>query len=257
MYFWKLVAEVIKKADIILFIADARMPELSRHADFEALFAKKQTESMTPKIRIIVFNKKDLVSGQRLKDLEKEFSDAFFVSATKNEGIGILRRHIQILAKSMKRHEPKVGVVGYPNVGKSAVINTLARRARARVTDKPGTTRGIQWVKAGSLRILDSPGVIPLRVREDTLALIGSKRAEKLAHPDLLAIKIIHLLLEQDPTLLAGRYGLSREDITQSADEILLLIGKKRGFLSKGGVVDEMKTALMIVHEWQKGKLKV
>ncbi len=257
MYFWKLVAEVIDKADIILFIADARMPELSQHKDFEDLFSRALVNSETPKEKVLVFNKMDLVSAERLKELKKSFPEAFFVSAINNLGIAELRRYIHILGKRMKRNFPKIGVVGYPNIGKSALINVLARRARTRVSDKPGTTRGIQWVKAGSLRILDTPGVIPLKVREDELALIGSKRAEKISHPDKLALKIISIIKKDDPVILNKRYGLLEIEIEKEPWEILEIIGRKRGFLSKGGVVNEMKTALMIVHEWQKGKLRV
>lgn len=257
MYFWRLVGEVIGKADIIIIVGDARMPALSTNPKLMEIIEREKKNSERQKEIVKVFTKADICSEEQLARGKLEFPDAFFVAATKNEGIGPLRKHLLILAKRMKLDFPKVGVVGYPNVGKSALINVLARGARARVADKPGTTRGIQWVRAGTLRILDSPGVIPVDDKSRHLALIGAKHAEKVDNPESLALEIISKISEFDRHRFVERYGISKEECELDAYDIMLAIGRKRGFLSKGGVVDEMKTALVIIREWQKGRLKI
>ena len=155
MGFWPVVEGVIRKADIIVLVFDARMPELSRNKEVE-----RKVRSFDKQI-VHAFTKIDLMTPESLKEMRKEYPEAFFVSGTQNLGIGKLRTHLQILAKKTKIEHPRIGVVGYPNLGKSALINALARRARTLVANLPGTTRGVQWVRVGNLEILDSPGVIP------------------------------------------------------------------------------------------------
>ncbi len=250
MYFWRLVGEVINKSDILILLADARNPELSKNKEVLEMI-KRDGKSM-----VNVFNRVDLLSSKAVKSLKMKYPDYFLVSATENIGVRELRRVLHILGKKLGKNYPKIGVVGYPNVGKSALINTIARSAKARVADKPGTTRGIQWIKAGSLRILDSPGVIPLQDREERLVLIGAKYPEKLKNPEKLACDIIKLFLNEYPLSLQNHYSLTIKDLELEANDLLEIIGKRRGFLKKGAEVDELKTSLMIIRDWQKGKLR-
>ena len=249
MGFWPLVNEVLDQADILLLIGDARMPELSNNLELER---KVKARS---KPLIYVLNKMDLVSEESLKAFTKEYPNSFFVSATQNMGISELRRHIQITGKKLKLDEPVVGVVGYPNIGKSAVINALARRKKTAVADKPGTTRGVQWIKSNGLKILDSPGVIPYEDTSSKLALIGSKAPGNFINPEKVALEIIHLFLGKNKKNLEERYAIEFPILTQP-EKILEMIARKRGFLKKGGVIDETKTAIYIIQDWQKGKLK-
>lgn len=250
MGYWPLAEKVLREADIILLIGDARMPLLSKNKEIE------RKSALLKKPLFLIFNKIDLLSDDALREVKKNNEEASFVSATKNLGIRELRRHLQIIGKKLRIEFPKVGVVGYPNVGKSAVINALARRAKTEIADMPGTTRGVQWVKAGGLDILDSPGVIPYEDKSMNLVLIGSKSPDKISNPDRAALNIIQMFISKDKKRLEEFYNI---DIPPAEDhsDILIKIGKRRGFLKKGGEVDETKTAIVIIRDWQKGKLRL
>jgi hypothetical protein len=249
MGYWPVVEDMIENVDIVILLGDARMPELSFNSELERKVFKHGKEI------VYSYTKIDLIKNEKIKELKEKYKDAFFVSGTKNIGISELRRHLHILAKKMKIEEPKIGVVGYPNLGKSALINALARRARALIADKPGTTRGVQWIKAGGLKILDSPGVIPYEDKGTKLTILGSKHPEKIKDPVHVALEIIKMLREKDRSSIEERYGIDAK--LRGDYEILEMIGKKRGFLKKGGEFDETKTAITVVKDWQRGKIIV
>ena len=162
---------------------------------------------------------------------------------------------LMIRGKRRGKDSPKVGVIGYPNIGKSAIINALAHRARAAVSPKAGTTRGIQFVRAGALRILDSPGVIPYEDKETKLGMLAAKNIEKIKDPERVAIQVIALFLSKDRAALEKQYGIVLEGDEPLA--IIEQIGRHRGFLKRGGNVDDVKAAMNIVRDWQRGKLKL
>lgn len=250
MSFWNAVRRVLDEADIILLVLDARMPELTRNKEVEEKVLRSSKELA------IVFNKIDLISSAALKKLREQYKEYFFVSARNNIGFSKLKTGLLIMGKSLGISEPKVGVVGYPNVGKSAIINAIAHRARAQVAHYAGTTKGIQWVKAGSLRILDSPGVIPFDDKEERLAFIGAKNPEKIKNPEKVAMHIIKELLKNNKNSIEKSYGINIDYKTGEYD-VILQIGKRRGFLIKGGEVDIKKTCLAVIRDWQRGKIAV
>lgn len=250
MGYWPIVEDLIDNADIFLLVLDARMPELSRNKELERKMLLKRKEN------IQVFNKIDLVNEKTMKELREKYPDSFFVSGTKNLGIGKLRRHLHILAKRLKIESPRIAVIGYPNLGKSAIINALARRARALVADMPNTTKGVQWINAGGLRILDSPGVIPYEDKSSKLVLLGSKHPEKIINPIKVALEVIEMFTSSNKKALEESYRIKIAPLTDPY-EIFTEIGKKRGFLKKGGEVEENKTAITIIKDWQKGKLNL
>lgn len=249
MGFWPVVKHLIHEADIIVLVADARMPDISLNNEL------LEKVDMAGKELVVVFNKIDLISSEKLKNLKREYSEAFFVSGIKNIGVGYLKRGLQIIAKRIKIQDPKIGVVGYPNIGKSAIINALAHRRRAEVGDQPGTTKGVQWVNAGALRILDSPGVIPFDDKNSKLALLGAKSPHKMTHPDKAAKDILGLFAIKNPHILKDYYKL--HNVSQNVDELFDSIGIKRGYLLKGGILDEHRTAISIIRDWQRGKLRL
>ena len=248
MGFWKIVEDVIKEVDIVVFVIDARMPELSLNPELERIASKFKKPILK------VFTKKDLLSKEGIKNFRKKYPKELLVSGTKNENIYALKERLYIMSKRMNLEKPKIGIVGYPNVGKSALINALAKRARTRIADKPGTTRGVQWVRVGSLMILDTPGVIPYKDSSSKLVLIGSKSPEKIETPEKIAFEILKKILEKDKSIIENKYNIKVEE-NCSLEEILKSIGKKRGFLKKGGVVDETKTSISLIRDWQKGKI--
>lgn len=250
MGFWTIAEHVIRKVQIVILVVDARMPQLSKNELLEALVARHGA------VLVRVFTKRDLVSEKDLKELKRLYPDGFIVSGIKNIGVHKLKEGLMIMAKRMGLDRPKVGVVGYPNVGKSALINALAHRARAKVSSKAGTTRGVQWVKVGGLMILDSPGVVPMIDTEVRLAMIGAKNPEKIINPEKVACRIIKDVGKRNPGSLKELYGIDYGE--QKGDyDALLAIGKARGFLLKGGIVDENRAAMQVIRDWQRGVLKI
>lgn len=248
MSFWPVVKFVINEADIVLLVVDARMPDASRNEVLEKIVEKKN------KKLLIVFNKIDLIDEKTLRALKKSHPFSFFVSGSRNIGLRKLKKSLYVLAKKMNLEEPKIGFVGYPNVGKSSVINALAKRARAKVSGVAGTTRGVQWIKVGKLKILDSPGVIPVEDKASKLSLIGAKNPEKLKYPILSAYHLIRKFIEEGKQKsLEEKYKIKIEG--DNLQDVLISIGKKRGFLKKGGIVDENRTAIQLLRDWQSGEI--
>ncbi len=244
MRFWKDVSRVMKESDVIIEIIDARMPELSRNSEVEKLVNRNN------KKLIVVFNKIDLVNKEIIDKLRKEHKGWYFVSVAKNIGIPKLRRDLQILGKKSGFAKLRIGIIGYPNVGKSSLINILARRAKTKVSKKAGTTRGIQWVGASNLKIMDTPGVIPTKEWDEVkLAIINAKDPGKLKDPEKVALEIIEMFLDVG----SKPYGVEGQD----SYEIFEDIARKKGFLRKKGEIDDKRTAIVIIQDWQKGKLKL
>jgi hypothetical protein len=249
--FWPVVGNVIKNSDVLLLIIDARMPELSRNFELEAKIERYN------KPVLFVLNKADLLSATEIYALHKKYPRAFLVSGVKNTGFKKLKEGIMIVGKRIgTENSIRVGVVGYPNMGKSAVINCLAKGARAKVSSVAGTTRGTQWVRTGNLRIIDSPGVIPFKDKESTLGILTAKNPERLNNPEGVAVKLVKHLFKKNSERAEKIFAIKEEDMQPDVD-IIELIGKKRGYLLKGGVVDTNRTAMSILREWQRGKLGV
>jgi len=248
MGFWTIVDKVIEKVDIVLLLVDARMPELSKNNTLKGLIDRNRRQL------VLVFTKSDLVFRKDLINLKRVYPYAFLVSGVKNIGVNKLKRSLLIMAKRMGIEVPRIGVVGYPNVGKSALINAMAKRARAKVAPRAGTTRGVQWIKAGGLEILDSPGVVPYEDSEVKLGIIGAKDPEKMRNKERVACEIIGFIIQKDKKILENFYNVQLEG---DSYDMFLEIGKRRGFLIKGGKIDENRTAIQIIRDWQQGRLRV
>ena len=148
-------------------------------------------------------------------------------------------------------------VCGIPNVGKSAMINRLAGSKRVKEGNKPGVTRGLTWVKLGDyLEVMDSPGLLWPKIETEeqgaALALIGSIRTEVLDE-EQLAFYLLRLLSKTAPEQLMERYKL--ESLPDDAYELMLEIGRKRGFLMRGAEVNEERTAAMLLDEYKSSKI--
>jgi hypothetical protein len=277
-WYWRVISQIVSESDIILEILDARLPELSRNEQLERIVAESGKEI------IFVVNKTDLVSDKYLdkvkKDLGKEHA-CFYLSAKEKLGTKRLRDMLyqrarkyvappipkeKELTNQQKRERPrhffihwgkfKVGIIGYPNSGKSSIINALLFKNKAKVSKKAGTTHGIQWMSAGErLLILDSPGVIPLETEDEVRdALIGARDVAKIKDLPLSAFYIIRLF-EDEFDILEKYYDIKIE--SDDPGEIIEVIGKRKGFLSKGGEIDENRVSAMIIRDWQEGKLKL
>ena len=252
-YFWRIVDRVIDESDILLEVIDARMPDLTRNKKAENTIRRKR------KFLIIVVNKSDLITKKMRMDFSRKFksNEVIFISCKYRIGISTLQEMISELAKKRQHwNYTKVGVIGYPNTGKSSVINVLVGKSAAKTSPIAGFTRGVQLIRRGKSNImfLDTPGVMPLDEKDETeQALMSAIDPNKLVNSDLAAMRIIQLFLDYNKKGLEKFYNLKIEN--DDTFEILLEIGKRKNFLRKGGKVDENRTALTIIRDWQIGNL--
>jgi ribosome biogenesis GTPase A len=133
----------------------------------------------------------------------------------------------------------------------------LAHRKKVKVSKKAGTTHGIHWIKASDeIKLIDSPGVIPLREDDDIrYGLIGAKDTERLKDSEIVADSIIKLFMKNNKRAFEYFYGIQIEK--EDYDSVISQLGKKKSFLIKGGKIDENRTAVLIVKDWQQGRLKL
>ncbi|MBR9677308.1 GTPase [Candidatus Woesearchaeota archaeon] len=233
--FWKVVNNVIRDADIILEVLDARMISETRNIELE-----DKIRSENKKI-LYVITKSDLVDKKSVERAKKELNPAVFISAKEHHGTTILRHTI---LKMTSERPVRVGVVGYPNTGKSSLINALKGSGAAPVSSKAGFTKGKQFVRTSNILLIDTPGVIPYKEGDqEKLALIGSVNPEKIKDPDIIAAKIL--------AMFDDVYGVKVDDEYLALEEIAI----KKGKLKKGGEPDVDALSRMIIRDWQQGKL--
>jgi hypothetical protein len=275
--YWESVKRIILESDLVLEILDARLIELSRNEEVERLIQ----EIGRPKIFVI--NKSDLVSRDSLKksaQLLKKEAEVVFISTKQKGSSKILLYTIKkVFKKYGKREEfnqgfgaPKlkyrearanivVGVLGYPNVGKSSIINRIAYKRKTPVSKKAGTTHGVHWITANKdIKFIDTPGVIPL-VKEDEIryGLIGARDADRLNNPELVADSLIKMFIKKNKLKnILEKYNLQIEEINPDhIEEIIEKIGEKRGFLLKAGEIDINRASMILIRDWQRGELKI
>lgn len=250
--FADILDKLIDSVDVVLEVLDSRFIEETRNQDVEDLFKKKG------KRIIYVLNKSDLLE-KRPKDLEI-FPYVVF-SSKKRKGVKELRDRIKIEAKRVEKKDGEkvtVGVIGYPNTGKSSVINILVGRKTAGVGAVEGFTKGLQKVKlTENILLLDSPGVIP-REKYSTIdskltsshAKVGARHYSKVKDPEI----VVSYLMNDYPEVFEKYFGV---DSGGDSEILLEEVGKKKGFFKKGGKVNIDKTARFVLKEWQEGKIKI
>src|SRR3989339_132515 len=252
--FLHVINKIIADADIILEVADARFPELSRNIEIE----KKVKRAGKP--IILVLNKADLVPAEAIlaakRRLAHEIPTAFFSSKSK-EGLSRIFSLIFSLMGKTERACVKVAVCGYPNTGKSSVINAISGTGKARTGSKSGLTSGYQYVNArAKITLIDTPGIFPFGERDEAKAvLIGAKDFTKIKEPDLAAMEIIQMFLDSHQRALEEFYGITIEE--EDGYAVLLTIGKARNLLKRGGEVDEHRAGVRVIQDWQLGKLRL
>jgi hypothetical protein len=247
MGYWGVVNNSLKNADIILQIVDARIPKDS--INIEIL---RKAETMHKKI-VFVYNKTDLINKENLDKLKLKNPESFFVSANKKQSFTKLMNFLN--EEAIKNNKSlRIALIGYPNVGKSSILNILAPQARAKVSSVSGTTRETQWIRIGNLRFMDTPGVIPRTDNKIKVGLTASKDVHKLKNPDKVAYEVIKVLRKQNPDSLKKFYGIKFTQ-EESYYEIFLKIAQKRKYLLKGGEIDENRTVTKIIEDWQRGRI--
>lgn len=242
--YWNLVNRVIDQADLILLIIDSRLPDLTRHKEIESKIKQRNKKIL------YVLNKCDLISKENSEKLKKDFFPCVFVSSTKKLGGTILYKRIMELIKGK---ESIIGVLGYPNVGKSSVINLLKGQKSASVSPHSGHTKGIQFIKKGKLKLIDTPGVLPFDEKDPEKSLekqviIGSKNPEHLKEPEFFAMKLIENYKELFEKYYSQIYDNDSYDFLEK-------IAIKKNFLIKKGDPDIKRMARSLLYDWQRGKI--
>jgi ribosome biogenesis GTPase A len=239
--YWKLVNEVIEDADIILLVLDARLPEETRNREIE-----QKMRQMNKKI-LYVLNKCDLVTKEAINKIKPDFNPCVFVSSKQKYGGTILFKKIMEMSKGEKCI---VGVLGYPNVGKSSVINLLKGQKSASVSPHSGHTRNKQIISSkGKIKLIDTPGVLPFH--EDDLlkkVIIGAYNPEHLREPDFYAMKLV----ETHPEMFEKYFDMKYET---DAYTFLEKAALKKQILIKGGEPDMVRVSRQLLYDWQRGKV--
>ncbi|WP_096203862.1 GTPase [Candidatus Methanoperedens nitratireducens] len=248
-----MLKEVIKKADILLEVVDARFPDETRNSEVERDIARSK------KPFIIVLNKCDLVSKETIEKTRSRLSQiapTVFVSIKDRFGTTMLRHKILETA-GIKGRDILVGSLGYPNTGKSSVINGVAGKHKASTSPISGHTKGLQLVNAGSrIMFIDTPGVIPFGENDEYIqGILAVKDATHLQDPIGVAMKIIEKMCAENKPALESFYHVTIE--AQDSYDTLILIGRQSNFLRKKGEVDETRAAIKIINDWQKGLLMI
>jgi len=261
----RLMKTSLPLVDIVLEVIDARIPISSRNPEMRSLVGKKP--------RIVVLNKCDMadeaLNNEWIQYYREKGIKAFAVDCRSGRGLKQLSPIVHdVLKDELERRERKgmagkpirMMVVGIPNVGKSSLINRLAGGKRAKVEDRPGVTRGKQWVSIdGGVDLLDMPGVLWPKFEDkivgEHLAYTGAVK-DDIIDTEWLAMRLADLLNREYHSLLCERYGLSDEETAGIEPFALLeLIGRKRGMLLSGGEVNTERAAAVLLNEYRGGAI--
>ena len=239
--FWIMAKKIVRDADIVLEVLDARFPHITRITRLEKMAKGKL---------ILVINKADIVSKKTLDKIKAEFKNSKYVLVSSKNS-----RNMGELIKLIK-NKGKVAVIGYPNTGKSTLINKLSLGGKAKTSSESGYTKGKQLIagKEG-IMLMDTPGIVPFEDRDVVrLGLVSGISPSKLEDPDLVATKLIYIFKRNNSLGFEKYYGV---DMSLDPYKILLEIGKKRHMLLKKGEIDERRAAILVLEDWHKGKIKL
>lgn len=258
----RLIEENLKYIDVVVEILDARIPFSGRNPNFDDIIRSKP--------RLLVMNKSDLAD----KELTKKWIDAYKaqgltvipISCTTGAGINRVTAEARALIQNKIDREKEKGrnrtlkimMVGIPNVGKSSLINRLIGKASTKTGDRPGVTRGKQWLRLkGDIELLDTPGILPPKFEDQEvakrLAYTGAIKDE-IMNTELLSYSLCEYLRDNYSELLCARYKLDTVNELEGY-EILEKIGKKRGFVISGGEIDMERAANMLLDELRAAKI--
>lgn len=258
----KEIIKELKLIDVVIEMLDARIPMSSRNPDVDTIVGNKK--------RIIVLNKKDLADEEINKQWKEFFSKkgitAIFVNSIKGEGLKDVLRECRNLMRDEVERMKKKGIIhktvraliiGIPNVGKSSFINKLANKSTAKTGGIPGVTKMKQWIKISKdFELLDTPGILWPKFEDKTvaqnLAFTGAVKDE-IVDINELTLELIKKGQIQFPGKLQERYKLERTEV--SAEELMRIIGEKRGCMLPGGEVDYNKVSNLILDDFRNGRL--
>ena len=256
-----MLEENLKLIDVVVEIVDARAPAATRNPDFDNLFSQKR--------RIILLNKSDLANPQLSHAWIAHYREqdilACEIAASSGKGkkqaVALLERSIAAevarLREKGMRKTVRALVVGIPNVGKSTFINSLAGAVRTQTGDRPGVTKGKQWVRITPyLELMDSPGLLWPKLENPGMAMhlafLGSINDE-IMDIEQLATELLVKLQTLAPETLFERYG--KITVNTTPDELLSAVCVSRGFLLAKGQLDTERATRIVLNEFRGGKL--
>ena len=255
------VESKVKLVDVIIELFDARAPLSSINENLEKLTVNKK--------KLIVLTKIDFADQEQTKkwtnELNKKYDSVICLDLKKNNAEAILSKAVielgkdkwaKEMAKGMKPQPIRAMIIGIPNVGKSSLINRLAKRKAAGVQNKPGYTRGEQWIKVNKdFLLLDTPGILPMNYENQkkaaNLALIGAIREDILPN-EKLGEYLLGFLKEHYPNSLSNRF-----DINEITDRIAVLnqIAERRKVVTSVGENDLIRAEALLLKEFKDGLL--
>ena len=272
----------LKLVDLVIELLDARAPYATQNPDIRRLCKDKQ--------RLVLLNKSDLadskVTALWIDSFKAEGASCIALDSRKRDSIDRIRKATELLAKEKRERDQRRGItglrplkamiLGIPNVGKSTFINSMLGKASAKTGNKPGVTRGNQWVNVNNeLLLLDTPGVLWPKFDDqhtaEALAEIGAISDDVFNHEDLV-IRLLSVLNRDYQDLLFARYDITKEALLEKLSEnedlanatlgvepeplaLLDLIAAKRGAIKKGGVPDYARAAKLVIDDFRSGRI--
>ena len=257
------VSEQLKKVDVVFELVDARIPYSSRNPMIDDVIKQKP--------RVVILNKKDMTNLKELEKWEIYFKNEGFypVAVDAKHGKNLKNVEVEAIkatqekfdrekAKGLKPRAIRAMIVGIPNVGKSTLINKLAKRSIAETGNKPGVTKQQQWIKVGkSLQLLDTPGILWTKFEDEEvgkkLSLTGAIK-DSIVHLDEVAIYGLNFMIKHDVSALKRHYNIDTHEDAEILDWFDA-IGRRRGLLQKGNEVDYESVIELIINDMRNAKI--
>ena len=256
----RLIRENLTQVDLVIEVLDARIPYSSRNPEIKKIILDKPL--------LTVLNKADLADEKLNKEWLEYFSQnnngCILIDCASGNGISKIPNAVKTLLsakieryndKGMLGKKLKAMIVGIPNVGKSSLINKLSDSKKAKVENRPGVTLEKQWVSTElGIDLMDMPGILwpkfEDRVVGENLAITGAIK-DKILDIEEIAMLLCGRLQELYPELLISRYKLNESDLELDSYDLFEAIGRKRGMLMSGGVINSTRTAEMLLNEFR------
>lgn len=261
----RMIEASLKLVDAVIEIKDARIPISSTNPDIDGLVGSKP--------RLILLNKCDVADASStakwIDYYSKNGIKALAIDCRSGKGLNQIVPECRKLLKSYIEKKQargiinptiKVMIVGIPNVGKSSFINKVVKQNKAKVEDRPGVTRGNQWFTLDKgFELLDTPGVLWPKFEDQTvgerLAFTGAVK-DQILDTELLAVRLLDLLKEIKPKMFIERFSLDEDTLSDiESYDLLEVIGRKRGMLMSGGIVNTERASAMLLDEFRAAKL--